>query len=204
MTWSWRMLTASNTLEVSPPGMGSWTKTPGLESSQALGQLCNRAMNHHNVTLTTKLMVYKAIIHPPPSLLYGSEAWTVHHRHLKQVENLSMHYDLLLTSIGRTRSPTWKCLTKQTAPPSKLAGPCHNERSLHPKITAVCSVCRGSLLSAPLCQFSKDTFFRVSFDNLKWCDISSAELVGMLSPGELPFTWRTSGATRHRLRVWRV
>ena len=32
------------------------------EASQALGYLCNRLLNHHNVTLDTKLKVYRAVV----------------------------------------------------------------------------------------------------------------------------------------------
>ena len=39
--------------------------------SQALGRLCNRLLNHHNVILYTKLQVYRAVI--LSSLLYGCE-----------------------------------------------------------------------------------------------------------------------------------
>ena len=54
--------------------------------SQALGCLCNRLLNHHNVTLHTKLKVYRAV----SSLLYGYETWTVYRRHLKQLERFHL------------------------------------------------------------------------------------------------------------------
>ena len=55
------------------------------EASQAQGYLRNRLLNHHNVTLDTKLKVYKAVV--LSSLLYGYENWTVYRRHLKQSWN---------------------------------------------------------------------------------------------------------------------
>ena len=54
------------------------------KASQALGRLRNRLLNHHNVTLDTKLKVYRAVI--LSSLLYGCETWPVYRRHLKQLE----------------------------------------------------------------------------------------------------------------------
>ena len=41
------------------------------KASQALGCLCNRLLNHHNVTWDTKLKVYRAVV--LSSLLYGCE-----------------------------------------------------------------------------------------------------------------------------------
>ena len=54
------------------------------KASQALGHLRNRLLNHHNVTLDTKLKVYRAVV--LSSLLYGCKTWTVYRRHLKQLE----------------------------------------------------------------------------------------------------------------------
>ena len=54
------------------------------KASQALGRLRNRLLNHHSITLDTKLKVYRAVV--LSSLLYGCETWTVHRRHLKQLE----------------------------------------------------------------------------------------------------------------------
>ena len=54
------------------------------KASKALGRLRNRLLNHHNVTLDTKLKVNRAVV--LPSLLHGCETWTVYRRHLKQLE----------------------------------------------------------------------------------------------------------------------
>ena len=53
------------------------------KASQALGRLRNRLLNHQNVTLDTKLKVYRDVV--LSSLLYGCETWTVYRRHLKQL-----------------------------------------------------------------------------------------------------------------------
>ena len=65
---------------------------------QALGRLRNRLLNHHNVTLDTKLKVYRAVV--LTSLLYGCETWTIYRRHLKQLERF---HQRALHSILRIR-----------------------------------------------------------------------------------------------------
>ena len=59
------------------------------KASQALGCLSNRLLNHHTVTLDTKLKVYRAVV--LSSLLYGCETWTIYRRHLKQLERFHQH-----------------------------------------------------------------------------------------------------------------
>lgn len=58
------------------------------KASQALRRLHNRVLNHHNVTMSTKLKVYNAVV--IPSLLYGCETWTVLWCPLKHLEKFHM------------------------------------------------------------------------------------------------------------------
>ena len=66
------------------------------KASQTLGRLRKRLLNHHNVTLDTKLKVFRAVV--LSSLLYGCETWTVYRRHLKQLE--SFHQRVLCSILG--------------------------------------------------------------------------------------------------------
>ena len=68
------------------------------KASQALGRLRVRVLNQHNIHKSTKLKVYKAIV--LTTLLYGSETWTLHKKHLKQLEVFHMR---CLRSILRIR-----------------------------------------------------------------------------------------------------
>ena len=58
------------------------------KASQSMGRLRSRVLNHKNITLTTKIKVYKAVV--LTSLLYGCETWTPYRRHLKQLERFHM------------------------------------------------------------------------------------------------------------------
>ena len=70
------------------------------KASQALGHLRNRRLNHQNVTLDTKVKVYRAVV--LSSLLYGCETWTVYRRHLRQLERF---HQRALRSILEIRWP---------------------------------------------------------------------------------------------------
>ena len=58
------------------------------KASQALGRLRVRVLNQHNIRQSTKLKVYKAVV--LTTLLYGSETWTWHRKHLNQLEVFHM------------------------------------------------------------------------------------------------------------------
>ena len=58
------------------------------KASQALGRLHHRVLMHHNVSLTTKLKVYRAVV--LTSLLYSCESWTFYCCHIKQLEKFHM------------------------------------------------------------------------------------------------------------------
>ena len=66
------------------------------KASQALGRLRNRLLNHHNVTLDTKMTENRAVV--LSSLLCGCETWTVYRRHLKQLERF--HQRALRSILG--------------------------------------------------------------------------------------------------------
>ena len=66
------------------------------KASQALGRLRNRLLNHHNVTLDTKLKGYGVVV--LSSLLCGCETWTVYRRHLEQLERF--HQRALCSILG--------------------------------------------------------------------------------------------------------
>ena len=59
-----------------------------IKASQALGILHNRVLTHHNVSLTTKLKVYRTVV--LISLLYSSESWTIYCHHIRQLERFHM------------------------------------------------------------------------------------------------------------------
>ena len=66
------------------------------KASQALGRLRNRLLNHYNVTLYTKLKVYRALV--LSLFLYGCETWTAYRWHLRQLERF--HQRALRTILG--------------------------------------------------------------------------------------------------------
>ena len=58
------------------------------KASQALGRLRTKVLNRHNICLSTKMKVYRAVV--LTSLLYGCETWTLYRSHVKQLENFHM------------------------------------------------------------------------------------------------------------------
>ena len=57
-------------------------------ASASFGRLRERVWNRHGLSYETKLKVYHAVV--LPSLLYGSETWTVYARHLQKLQSFHM------------------------------------------------------------------------------------------------------------------
>ncbi|XP_065279376.1 uncharacterized protein LOC135895225, partial [Emys orbicularis] len=57
-------------------------------ASQAPGCLRVKVLNHHNIRMSTKLLVYRAVI--LSSLLYRCKTWTLYRHHIKQFEAFHM------------------------------------------------------------------------------------------------------------------
>ena len=76
-------------------------------ASAAFGKLWNRVFKDHDIRNTTKIGVYRAVV--LPTLLYGSETWTVYRRHTKQLDAfhqrslrriLSIHWSARRTNVS--------------------------------------------------------------------------------------------------------
>ena len=57
-------------------------------ASASFGRMSNRVWKRRGLSNKTKLKVYHAVV--LPSLLYGSETWTVYARHLQRLESFHM------------------------------------------------------------------------------------------------------------------
>ena len=66
------------------------------KASQALGRLRHKVLNQHNIKISTKIKVYNAVV--LSSLLYGSETWTLHRKHIKKLEQF--HQRALRSILG--------------------------------------------------------------------------------------------------------
>ena len=53
-------------------------------ASASFRRLHTRVWNSHNITISTKIAVYQAVV--INTLLYGSESWTTYARHIKKLE----------------------------------------------------------------------------------------------------------------------
>ena len=56
------------------------------KASSTFGRLHDKVWNRKGISLQTKLKVYKAVV--IPTLLYGSESWTVYSRHARKLNHV--------------------------------------------------------------------------------------------------------------------
>ena len=68
------------------------------KASMSFGHLCERLWNNHNVSITVKVKIYRAII--LSTLLNRAETWTVYRMHLKKLHAFMMRH---LRSIMKIR-----------------------------------------------------------------------------------------------------
>ena len=68
------------------------------KASQALGRLRTKVLNHHNICLSTKMKVYRAVV--LTSLLYECETWTLYRSHVKQLAMGNFHIRVLRSILG--------------------------------------------------------------------------------------------------------
>ena len=57
-------------------------------TSSSFGRLREKVWKRRSISFETKLQVYRAVV--LPSLLYGSESWTVYSRHLQKLQSFHM------------------------------------------------------------------------------------------------------------------
>ena len=70
------------------------------QATRAYGRLSSKVFHNKNITLSTKIMVYNAVV--LSSLLYGSETWTLYHHQTRMLESFHMR------SLRRILGVSWK------------------------------------------------------------------------------------------------
>ncbi|BHF80857.1 hypothetical protein SprV_0702398500 [Sparganum proliferum] len=70
------------------------------KASQAFGRLQNTVWSRYGLQISTRLMMYKAVI--PPTLLYGAETWTVYTRQARRLNHFH------LSCLRRMLKLRWK------------------------------------------------------------------------------------------------
>lgn len=68
------------------------------KASAGYGRLNQRVFNNHNLKVTTRAAVYRAVC--VPTLLYGAETWTLYQRHTRKLE--AFHMQCLRQILGLT------------------------------------------------------------------------------------------------------
>ena len=70
------------------------------QATRAYGRLSHKVFHNKNISLSTKVMVYNAMV--LSSLLYGSETWTLYHHQTRMLESFHMR------CLRRILGVTWK------------------------------------------------------------------------------------------------
>ena len=81
------------------------------KASGAFGALYPRLWNSHDVSLTTKINIYKAVV--VTTLLSGAESWTMYRKHIRQLDSFHMY------CLRQICNLTWKDKVKNSAILSK-------------------------------------------------------------------------------------
>ena len=81
------------------------------KASQSFGNLQKRLWGSHNISLRTKIMVYRATI--ITALTYGSESWTPYRRHIKMLDAFHLRKLRSICNVSwKDKVPNYKILSK--------------------------------------------------------------------------------------------
>ena len=85
------------------------------KASAAFGRLYDNVWNRRGISLQTKLKIYRAVI--IPTLLYGSETWTVYSRHAKKLNHFhTVSLRKILNIKWQDKIPDTEVLTRADLP----------------------------------------------------------------------------------------
>ena len=84
------------------------------KASAAFGRLYNKVWNRKGIRFQTKIKVYKAIV--VPTLLNGSEIWTVYRRHANKLNHFRTVSLMKLLIKWQDKIPDTEVLTKADLP----------------------------------------------------------------------------------------
>ena len=65
---------------------------------QAFGKLYHRVISHHGLSTQTKIGVYRAVV--IPTLIYGSESWTLYRKNIRTLERFHQQKLQAILEIG--------------------------------------------------------------------------------------------------------